>query len=141
MKLLIICLTVAFFLCACESHPAYQGAPFDGNKSEIDISNLKENQPEFYSVVLDGKTVIFFLIKVNGEIQSYFDACQECFRNKLGFRFNEGCIQCKACDMKYPPGALKEGIGSCAPIHLKGSLQENRYIITREALIEGKKYF
>ncbi len=141
MKLSIIFLITAIFLCACESHSAYRRAPFDGNKSEIDISNFKENEPEFYSVVLDGQTVNFFLIRINSEIQSYFDACRECFRKKLGFRFNEGCIQCKACNVKYPPEALKEGIGSCAPIHLKGSLQENRYIITREAFIEGKKYF
>ena len=129
------------FLCACESHSAYHGAPFNGNKSEIDISNLKGNQPEFCSVVLDGKTVDFFLIRVNGKIQSYFDACRECFPKKLGFRFNEGFIQCRACNVKYPPEALKEGIGSCCPIQLKGALQENRYIITREAFIEGKKYF
>ncbi len=141
MKKLIILLIAAVFLCSCESHSVYSRASFDGNKSEIDISTLKENQPEFYSVVIDGKTVNFFLIRVNGEIQSYFDACRECFRKKLGFRFNDGFIQCKACGAKYPPGTLKEGIGSCCPIQLKGALQDNRFIIAREALIEGKKYF
>src|SRR5271169_5222183 len=103
MKRFTICLIAVVFLCACQSHSVYQRAPFVGNKSEIDISNLKGNQPEFYSVVLDGITVNLFLIKVNGEIQSYFDACRKCFSQKLGFRFNEGCIQCKACDVKYPP--------------------------------------
>ncbi len=141
MRRLIIFLTAAVFFCSCENHSPYNKAPFDGNKAEIDIGTLKGNQPEFYSVVIDGKAVNFFLIRVNGEIQSYFDACRECFRKKLGFRFNQGFIQCKSCYVKYPPEALKVGIGNCCPIHLRGVLRENRYIITREALNEGKKYF
>jgi uncharacterized membrane protein len=141
MKRLTIVLIVAVFLCACESRSAYHRAPFDGNKCEIDVSNLKGNQPEFYFADLDGKTVVFFVLKVNGEIQSYFNACRECFRKNLGFRLDNGFIQCKACNVKYPVEALKDGIGSCYPIQLKGALRENRYVITREALIEGEKYF
>jgi len=121
--------------------PSYIAAPFNGYTSEIDVSTLMPKQPRFYSLSIDSKKISFFLIKVNGEIQSYFNACRECYPKKLGFSFEEGYMKCRSCNERWPLESLRDGIGGCYPIPLKGVLKGDKYVIPREALVEGMKFF
>ncbi len=129
------------FLISCARGPSYAAAPFNGLTSEIDVSNLMPKQPLFYSLSIDGKKISFFLVKVNGEIQSYFNACKECYPQKLGFSFEEGYMKCRSCNERWPLESLRDGIGGCYPIPLKGLLKGDKYVITREALLEGLQFF
>lgn len=126
---------------SCKKGTSYKEPHFDGTNYVIDISMLQESQPEFYAPSINNKRVCFFLIRVHGEVQSYFNACRECYPKKLGFYLDNGYIACKSCNVKYPVEALKDGMGSCYPIRLKGSVIDNRYIITRDAMMAGVKYF
>ncbi len=114
---------------------------FKGPQISIDVRALKEGIPEFYSVDSDHKKVLFFLIKVRGDVQSYFDACLSCYDHKLGFREENGYVVCQFCNVRYPVDELKTGIGGCYPIRLKGGLVGNAYVITRESLAKGERYF
>jgi uncharacterized membrane protein len=98
-------------------------------------------QPSFYSLSIENKKISFFLVKVNGGIRAYFNACRECYPKKAGFSFEEGYIKCKACNERWPLESLQDGIGSCYPIPLRGNLKGDKYVITREALLEGIKFF
>lgn len=128
-------------MCSCSDEPSFVQAPFNGHTCEIDVSALAPGQPQFYSLSVDGKQISFFLVKVNAEIQSYFNACSECYPKKMGFRFEEGYIKCRSCDERWPVESLRDGIGSCYPIQLRGVLNGAKYIITREALSEGTNFF
>ncbi len=90
---------------------------------------------------IGGKNISFFLVRVNGEIQSYFNACKECYPKKLGFSFEEGYVKCRSCNERWPIESLRDGIGGCSPIQLKGVLKGDKYVVTREALLEGVKFF
>jgi uncharacterized membrane protein len=131
----------AIVLLSCEKIPPYQEPPLSGNNYVIDVGALKEKLPVFYSVLLHDKRVSFFVVMVNGEVQAYFNACQQCYSRKLGFRVGGGCVVCRSCSGRYPIEALKEGIASCYPIHLKGTLNDHRYLITRDTLEAGEKFF
>jgi len=140
MKILILfcCL---FFLFSCDQKPSYRSAPFDGQQVSIDVHQLREAVPEFYSVVLEGKRIDFFVVLVNGEVASYLDACKECYVKKLGYRQDKGSMVCRACNVRFPLEKLDTGIGGCYPVRLRGSRVGDAYILGREALRAGTKYF
>jgi len=98
-------------------------------------------QPRFYSLSIEGKNISFFLVRVNGEIQAYFNACKECYPKKLGFSSETGYMKCRACDERWPLESLRDGIGSCYPIPLRGTLKGDESVITREVILEGLKFF
>src|SRR5208337_4760227 len=121
-------------LCSCMKGPSYIAAPFNGHTLEIDVSTLMPKQPRFYSLSIDSKNISFFLVKVHGGIQAYFNACRECYSKKGGFCFENGYIKCKSCNEWFPLETLRNGIGSCYPVPLEGEIKGDKYVITREAL-------
>lgn len=141
MQKISILFVIVFLLFACTKKSAYPEALFDGSKVIIDISLLREGIPVFYSFRYDSKSIDYFVIKIDNDIQSYFDACAECYPRKQGYRYEDGRVVCNACDVGYPIYTLKEGIGSCYPIKLKGRLRGNIYEIDIDKIIEGKRYF
>ncbi len=138
-RILFLLLCVLTIVLSCDKKSSYREAPFDGSSVLIDVKNMKEGTAEFYSLVLDGKRINFFLLVMNGNINSFFDACLECYPKKLGFRVDGRYVVCKACNVRYPLDELR--MGGCYPIHLKGSIKDGKYIITREALKAGRDYF
>lgn len=135
--LLIPCL----LLTSCAKKPAYPDAPLSGETITIDTKSLKESSPVLYSLRHNGKRIDFFVVKMNGDIQSYFDACAKCYPEKLGYRVDGKYVVCKKCDIRYSIESLKTGIGSCYPIALKGKTEGDKYIIDKKAVIEGEKFF
>lgn len=141
MRYLLVSCFALLFLASCSGGPKHGDAPFDGKRVSSNAASLVEGVPEFYSVTIDGRRISFFIVKVRGEVQSYFDACLGCFPKKLGFRVDGNHIVCRACNIRYPLEELKTGVGSCYPIRLTGKTEEGMYHITREALKEGWNYF
>ncbi len=141
MRLLFVLAGLMCILTSCAKAPSFIQAPFNGYTSEIDASTLIPGQPRFYSLSIESKKISFFLVKVNGEIQSYFNACRECYTKKLGFSFEEGYVKCRSCNERLPLESLRDGMGGCYPIQLKGVLKGNKYVITRAALLEGMQFF
>lgn len=145
MKNIWIVLILVLVLISCERQPEYQKPPVSEQAVEqqvvIDINELKEAVPVFYTFYHNNKKINFFVIKVKGDVQSYFDACMKCYPKKLGYRIQDGHAICKACNMRYPIEGLKTGIGSCYPIILKGRIEEGKYIIDKRAIAEGSKWF
>ncbi len=141
MRHLFVLAGLILILCSCAKGPSYIQAPFNGYTSEIDVSTLLPKQPRFYSLSFEGKKITFFLVRVNGEIQSYFNACRECYPKKLGFSFEEGFMKCRFCSEQWPLVSLRDGIGGCCPIPLRGVLNGDKYVINRDAIMEGMKFF
>lgn len=126
---------------ACSKGHVYQEAPFAGLKVTIDTTVLKEGIPVFYTFRYDGRNINYIILKTGNDIQSYFDACAECYPRKKGFRYENGSLVCNVCNVGHSIYTLKEGIGSCYPIKLKGILIGNIYEIDKDKIIEGKGYF
>jgi len=141
MKVLFLFAAVLLFAGSCNHKPHYGTVPLDNRQASIDISSLRESVPEFYTAVLEGKRVDFFLVMMNGEISSYFDACKECYFKKLGYHNDAGAMVCRACNVRFPLDRLNTGIGGCYPIRLKGTREGNTYVIAREDLEAGRKLF
>ena len=80
---------VVLLAVSCNKTPAHEKAPFNGSVVAVDIKTLREDVPRFYSMEFDGRRINFFLIKVNGDVQSYFDACAMCYRERLAIAWKE----------------------------------------------------
>jgi uncharacterized membrane protein len=134
-------LAVAIIFCGCSREHTHEQAPYDGATVQIEVRLLKEGVPVFYSFQDGKESVHFFVLKVKNEIQSYFDACKECYQNKLRFRYEEGKLICNSCNVGYPIYKLKDGLSGCYPIKMEGSLHDGIYEINKESILKGKKYF
>jgi uncharacterized membrane protein len=141
MRKIFLLVFVVLLLGSCARRPVYPEAPFDGKEVRIALSGIETGKPVFYSVVLDAKKINYFIVKTEGDISSYFDACAKCYPRKLGYRLEGDQVVCRACGVRYATGDLKEGIGSCYPIKLQGHVEGNFYVIDRKAFEAGEKYF
>lgn len=141
MRLISISILSILLIASCAKKPVYPDAPVSGETITIDTKTLKEEAPVFYSLRHKGKRIDFFVVKMKGEVQSYFDACAKCYPEKLGYRADRQFVICKKCDIRYSIESLKTGFGSCYPIALRGKAEGDRYLIDKKSVIEGEKLF
>ena len=141
MKRISILLGIILLLSACSKKPVYPEAPFDGSSIRIELAALPEKKPVFFTFFSNKLGINFFLLKRNGNIESYFDACGKCFPRKLGFRPADDRVVCRACDVSYRLDDLKDGIGSCYPIKLKGRVEGKTFVIDKKDVLEGERFF
>jgi uncharacterized membrane protein len=135
----------AFFLLmlaliSCARKPVYNEAPAQEDEIQFSIKTLPEGKPVFYSLRHGDTRIDYFVVKINGRVESYFDACGKCYTKKLGYRVENGELVCKACGQRFPMEQVK-GIGSCHPLPLTGKTEGNTYIISKQDVIKGARYF
>jgi len=142
MKYLLFAACLVLSLSACSRTPAYREAPLKGDMVAISLDGVMEDRPVFFSFTTDeGRRVNFFLLRKEGEVKSYLDACARCYPRKLGYRAEKGRVVCRACDVGYHNHSLKHGIGSCYPITLQGAVTGGSYTIREEDLRRAARYF
>ncbi|TAL22739.1 MAG: DUF2318 domain-containing protein [Nitrospirae bacterium] len=141
MRLISLSILFILLMTSCAKRPAYPEAPVSGETITIDIKTLKEETPVFYSMRHKGKIIVFFVVKIKGEAQSYFDACARCYPEKLGYRVDGQYVICRKCDIRYSMESLKAGFGSCYPIALRGKTEGGKYLIDKKTVMEGEKLF
>ncbi len=140
-KAIITVSVLAFFFCSCSKMPLYQQAQLQGGSVRIALKELPEKKPVFFTFHEAENSINYFVVRIDGSYQAYFDACAKCYRKKSGYRPVGDRIVCRACDVNYSVYDLKEGIGSCYPIKLEGRVEGDVYVIDRKSILEGKKYF
>ena len=140
--LLVACFLTSLFasLAACSRQQRYAAPPIEGDAIAIQISSLPIEAPQFFSYRTKGKTVDFFVLRMQDRVLSFLDACLTCYPRKLGYAAKDGFVMCRSCDTAYSVYKLEKGIGGCYPIRIEGKLENGRYLIARSMLErhEGK---
>jgi len=131
----------------CHKKPEYTTLTETGDYLRLDTAGLSEGQPHFYSFMHEGKKIDFFVIKgggtaanMGGGTAAYFDACMKCYPHRLGYRAEGDRLVCRACGIGYSFENIS-GVGSCYPIRLDGRAEGNAYLIRKDKIIEGERYF
>ena len=138
LLLLLLCLWAA----ACDRQPRYPEPARSGTDVAIDIAGIGENVPRFFTYHYSGCNINFFVIKIRGRVLSFLDACMKCHSKKLGFRFADESVVCKACDERYPVSDIEAGLGSCYPVRLEGRSEGDRYLVPIAELEKmGERFF
>jgi uncharacterized membrane protein len=130
----LFALAVLTGVTSCSRQPIYPPPAVSDGNAVVDVSALKPETPQFFTYQYRGKNISFFLIRMNGGVQSYFDACVTCYPKKRGYQNKDGYIECRACDMHFSVYKLEKGMGGCYPIKLEGRMENGRYLIPVAAL-------
>lgn len=113
----------ALLLYSCSRQPVYPSPVIINDYASVEVNHLKEKVPEFFSYNFNGKRINFFVIKINGRVSSFLDACSTCYPKKAGFRYEDGYISCRACDVSYHVENIEKGRGMVQAISEKKSLK------------------
>jgi uncharacterized membrane protein len=124
------CLVALFAsLAACSREQRYAAPPIDGDNVSIQVASLPPEIPQFYSYRTKGKSVDFFVLRLQDRVLSFLDACLSCYPRKLGYGSKDGFVVCRACRTTYSVYKLEKGIGGCYPIQITGSREKGNYLI------------
>lgn len=121
---------------SCSRQPSYTSPPLAGTNAVIDLSGLKLEVPQFYTYNYHNKPISFFVVKLNDKVLAFFDACASCYPHKQGYRYEDGCVTCRQCSMRFPLYKLEKGFGGCYPIKIEGRVENGKYLIP-VAMIEA----
>jgi uncharacterized membrane protein len=134
LALVLALLYTSTWISSCSRQPSYPPPPRHGADIVIEIAGLQTEAPKFYTYQYQGKKISFFVCKVQDKVLSFLDACASCYTRKRGYRFEEGKVTCRECDMKFSLHQLEKGLGSCYPIKLEGRIEDGKYLIPVAAL-------
>ncbi len=137
IALIALALSLFLFVSACSRQPRYPAPPVRDGKVVIAVSDLAPETPRFYTYEFKNKPISFFVIKMNGGVVSYLDACVTCYPRKLGYAHENGRMACRTCNIQFSIYKLDKGIGGCYPIKLNGQTAGRAYEIPT-ALLEAE---
>ncbi len=134
-------IVAAFCFSGCSKMPVYPEAPFDEAGVRIPLNKFDGEKPVFFTFYNGKSKINYFVVKTDDSYRAYFDACARCYKKKSGYRLDGSRVICQACDVNYSVNDLKVGIGSCYPIKLEGRVEGSVFVINKEAILAGGKYF
>ena len=128
-------------LISCNHPPSYPPAAQSGQNIVIDTATLEPEVPEFHTYIFKDKKISYFVLKIDGKVNSFFDACASCYPHKMGYSYKGGYVTCRYCDLKFSVYKLEKGLGSCYPIKIDGRTEKDKYVIPVKALEDAAEMF
>ncbi len=129
-------LFIVLFLSAssCTRQPGHPAPAIEGRNAVIAVTLVKDEVPQFYTYRFQDKNISFFVLKMDGKVSSFFDACASCYPHKQGYKYEDGFVVCRYCNVSFPLHKLEKGIGGCYPIRLEGRVENGKYLIPLAAI-------
>lgn len=113
-----------------------------GGAVKIPTADLADGKAHFYSYESRAGTVRFFAIRrTDGSVGLVLDACNSCYRARLGYRQDGDHVVCNNCGMSFRPDDVGIVTGGCNPIPLTHTFAAGAVIVKTADLVYGGKYF
>jgi|GEM_PF-617132 uncharacterized membrane protein len=125
-----------FALVSCSSGSTHTAPPVRDGVVAVKAAELAEGKPVFFTLAIGGDKIGFFIVRIDGKLESYLDACRKCYPYKKGYRVDGTALECVYCGVHYPMKELKGGLGSCSPVILPGGQEGGEYLIPVETIRE-----
>lgn len=105
-------------------------------------SQFLPGQAQFFKTT-DGRiTIKYFILKrPDGQIRAAFDACEVCWPAGLGYHQEGDELICNKCGRHFPTKEIGNVQGGCNPVKLTIRIEDQKVMILRQDLLEGRKYF
>jgi uncharacterized membrane protein len=140
-----VLLTAAVLLTGCGRAPqgVYPVLTPDEGVIRVDLSIIENNSGSFFTYPSSsGRNVDYFVYKdSSGTARGVLDACRTCYRWRKGYRLEGDHVICRKCDMRFSLDGLHQGTGSCVPIRIRSTREDDTLIIPVTELDNGAKYF
>jgi len=114
-----------------------------GADVSLPVSAFADGRARFYSyVTATGRETRFFVIRSpDGVVRTAFDACDDCFRQRRGFRQVGDHLFCNACRRTVLSQHVNVLKGGCNPAPLERTVGGDYVIVQAAALEKGASYF
>ncbi len=122
-------------------HQQVRAAP-DG-MVRINVTDLDRGQVRFYHYLNSANQEVEFFVgrDPGGTVQVAFDASENHFKRRRGFRFQDGWIVDNQCGSSFRLSSVNSGGGGCTPIPLPHRTAGNEVVITEPELLQGWRLF
>ncbi|MFB3815589.1 MAG: Fe-S-containing protein [Terriglobales bacterium] len=109
----------------------------------IPLSEVSDGTAKFYNYTAsNNKSVRFFVIKSSdGQYRAAADACDVCYRAKLGYYQEGDDMVCKKCGQRFPSLYVNEVRGGCNPAGVPTTVRGNELVISASQLEAQSAYF
>lgn len=109
----------------------------------IPLADLDGGQAKFFDyVTTSNKPIRFFAIKSSdGVYRAAADACDVCFRSKMGYHQEGDDMVCKKCGRHFPSKDVNVITGGCNPDGVPATVQGNKLLIATADLDARARLF
>ena len=97
----------------------------------ISLADVSDGNARFYEYrTANNKTVRFFVIKSSdGVYRAAADACDVCYRSKMGYHQEGDDMVCNKCGRHFPSKDVNVITGSCNPDSVPRTIEGNNLLI------------
>ena len=109
----------------------------------IEIADLGPSEVHFYRFLNAGNQEVRFLVGRDpaGEVVVAFDASENDFKRKRGFRHEGEWLVNNKCDTATKLAEVTRGRGGCAPVPVAHRVEGTTVVLTERELLAGWRYF
>ena len=113
------------------------------NEVRIPLSEVSDGNAKFYRYRATNNAVVrFFVIKSSdGIYRAAADACDVCFRGKMGYHQQGDDMVCRKCGRHFPSKAVNEVTGGCNPDGIPRAIQGSDLVIQTAELEQRTALF
>jgi uncharacterized membrane protein len=106
------------------------------------VGEFADGLSHFYTFMVDGLPVEFFVIWTSDNVvRTALNACDVCYRAKLGYRQDGQFMVCNNCGNRFPVGQIDVVSGGCNPTPLSARMDVGELVISATDLTLGLAYF
>lgn len=110
---------------------------------ELDVAAIAPGQVRFYEFLNPGNQEVRFLVARDraGAVQVAFDAAENDFKRKLGFRQEGDWLVNNKCETALRLEEVNAGTSGCRPAPLKHRLVGEKLVLQEADVLTGWRYF
>lgn len=145
--LVVVALMVATFaaerLLGGDRATATRVSPDRDGRVVIDASDIGPSDVRFFRFLNSGNQEVRFLVGRDParEIVVAFDASENDFKRKRGFRHEGDWLVNNKCDTATKLAEVSIGRGGCAPVPVRHRVEGSNVVLTENDLLAGWRYF
>ena len=109
---------------------------------KIPVSAIGNASTAYFAYAVGDKEVKFFALKsVDGSLRVALDACNACYRAKLGYHRQGDSMICNNCGMAFRSQDIGVQHGGCNPIPVEKRTEGDMIVLNARDLEDGAKFF
>jgi uncharacterized membrane protein len=118
-------------------------SPDRGGQVRINVADLKPQEVRFFQFLNAGNQEVHFFVgrDKNGEVQVAFDANEQCFKYKRGYRHEGEWMVCNKCDKSFRLTGINSGGEGCQPIPVQHQLAGSELVLAETDILRGWRLF
>lgn len=109
----------------------------------LPVATFADGQARFYRYAMaTGREVRFFVMKsADGVLRAAFDACDTCYRDKLGYHQQGDDMVCNKCGRTFRSVDINVLQGGCNPAPLERTVVGDQIVLKAASIEAGVSYF